>query len=145
MSQHGFLPSHFLHPSRDFTHAALRLDVDRGVSKTQNNSKAAAARAAAIMCIDTQALEYNRALALETSSSGAMSDEQTECVEEFFKCLGTGTGWLIRIGPVSSDRCQTSVIVSCRTSDLHSPCHHVMSDAQSCRMHRSVMLSDAQS
>ena len=76
--------------------------------------------------------------------------------------IGTGTGWLIRIGPVS-DRCQTGVRpVSCRmhspchsvSSPMPSPCHsvsspmpsprhRVMSDAQSCRMHRSVM-SDAQ-
>ena len=68
------------------------------------------------------------------------------------ECVGTGTGWLIRIGPVS-DRFQTGVRpVPCRmhspchsvSSPMHSPCHHVMSDAQSCRMHRSVM-SDAQS
>ena len=59
--------------------------------------------------------------------------------------VGTGTGWLILyrtgFGPVS-DRFQTSVM-SDTQSMSQCPCHHVMSDAQSCRMHRSVM-SDAQ-
>ena len=61
--------------------------------------------------------------------------------------VGAGTGWHIRIGPVS-DRFQTSFRpvsdhchVGCSTVHvtvsfrLHSPCDRVMSDAQSCRMH----------
>ena len=58
------------------------------------------------------------------------------------KWVGTGTGWLIRIEPVS-DQCQTSVkyricagvhvTMSCQMHS-HVGCT-VMSDAQSCRMH----------
>ena len=61
------------------------------------------------------------------------------------KCVGTGTGWLIRIEPVS-DQCQTSVMPDAQPmsqslyfSSMPSPCHRVacqicgvMSDAQKC-------------
>ena len=64
--------------------------------------------------------------------------------------LSTSDRFQTGFRPVS-DQCQTSVMPDalchspCHSvsSPMDSPCPHVMSDAQSCRMHRSV-LSDAQ-
>ena len=52
-------------------------------------------------------------------------------------CLGTGTGWLIRIGPIS-DAGFKSVSDQCRMSDLRSPCQCHSVACRNCGAHVTV-------